>query len=123
MRNRCPHEQCGVRAGETWDWRSADFGKRHRGIVVPCRALDARFFVVDFEMPWRIGVNNGIASIARERTVLVTGCGQPLDAFGTARFSLARSDLLCRLENFPFAPRNYLALVLLRQHCHVRSRR
>src|SRR5215467_5738497 len=121
MRDRCPHEQCGVGAGETWDWQSADLVERHRGIVVGGRVLDAGFFVVDLEMPRRIGINNGIASVAWEW--LVTGRGQPFDALGATHFSLTRSDLLCRPKDLPLAPRHDLALVLLRKHCHISGRR
>src|SRR5215472_7113451 len=121
MRDRCPHEQCGVGAGETWDWQSADLVERHRGIVVGGRVLDAGFFVVDLEMPRRIGINNGIASVAWEW--LVTGRGQPFDTFGATHFSLTRSDLLCRPKDLPLAPCDDLLLLLNRERCHVCSRR
>src|SRR5262245_31146888 len=121
MRDSCPQEQCGVGAGETWDWQSADLIERHRGIVVGGSTLHAGFFVVDFEMPRRIGVNNGIASVAWEW--LVTVRGQPFEAFGATHFSLTRSDLLCRPKDLPLAPRHDLALLLGRKRRHVRSRR
>src|SRR5262245_19926119 len=99
MRDSCPQEQCGVGAGETWDWQSADLIERHRGIMVAGRALDAGFFIVDIEMPRRIGIKHRIASVAWERSALVAGCGQPLNAFGATHFSLTRSDLLCRSKD------------------------
>src|SRR5262249_20574891 len=61
-------------------------------------------------MPRRIGINNGIASVAWEW--LVTGRGQPFDAFGATHFSLTRSDLLCRPKDFALALRGDLALLV-----------
>src|SRR6516165_7142165 len=91
--------------------------------MVAGRALDAGFFIVDIEMPRRIGIKHRIASVAWERSALVAGCGQPFDALGATHFSLTRSDLLCRPKDLPLAPRHDLALVLLRKHCHVSGSR
>src|SRR6516164_11152262 len=101
--------------------QGANLVQCHRGIMVAGSALDAGFFVVDFEMPRRIGVNNGIASVAWEW--LVTGRGQPFDAFGATHFSLTRSDLLCRPKDLPLTARDNLVLLLNRKRCHVRSGR
>src|SRR5262245_24632944 len=114
MRGRCPHEQYGVGGGETLNWQTADFVKRHRGIMVACRALHAGFFVVDFEMPRRIGVKHRIASVAWKRSLWVTGCGQPLKAFGAANLRFPRPDILCRPKNLTLAPRHDLALLVYR---------
>src|SRR5262245_20200890 len=66
VRRGCPKKHHGVGGGETYNWQSADLFKRHRGIVVARRALDAGFFVVDFEMPWRVGIKYRIASAVWE---------------------------------------------------------
>jgi hypothetical protein len=80
--------------------------------VVAGRALDAGFFVVDLEMPRRIGVKHRIASVAWERSVLVTGCCQPLNAFGAPNLRFPRSDILCGPKDFPLALRDDLVLLL-----------
>jgi len=104
MRDRCPHEECGVGAGETQDWQSADLIERHRGIMVAGRALGAGFFIVDIEMPRRIGIKHRIGSVAWERSALVAGCGQPLNAFGAANLRFPRPDIFCfdKRASLPF---------------------
>src|SRR5262249_24441506 len=91
--------------------------------MVARRALDARFFVIDFEMPRRIGIKHRIAPVAWKRSVLVTGYGQPLNAFGAANLRFPRPDILCRPKDLALAASDGLALVLLRKHCHVSGRR
>jgi hypothetical protein len=73
-------------------------------------------------MPRRIGTKYRIASVTWEWTVLVTGCGHALNAFGAANLRFPRSDILCGPKDFPLAPRYDLALFVYILPCHIGSR-
>jgi hypothetical protein len=71
------------------------------------------------ELPRRIGIKHRIASVAWERSVLVTGCGQSLNAFGAANLRFPGSDMLCCLKDLALASRYNLLLLSPGQGCNV----